>query len=391
MPRILILHASVGSGHEHAARALADAFEQVSDCETRVEDTLAFATAPFRRAYAQSYLDVVARAPGLWQRYFEATDRSDSERIATDNRSRGQLEVPLLARLDRLVDEFAPSVIVCTHFLPAEVLVHRRRVGRFTSAIYTVVTDYVAHSFWQTPGVDGYFVAGEIPRDLLLARGVSASAIRVCGIPVGGEIATSKVVADVRARRGWSVDRPLIAILGGGMPVAHVRQMAQGLLQFEEPATLVVVAGRSAELPRALADLTNGPHVGLRVLGSIDYVDDLVAASDLAITKAGGLIVSEILARGTPLIVVDPIPGQEEWNADYVVSVGAGVQLRRVELAPYAVRRILSEPSRLADMRERARGAGRPRAALDIAETVLSEMRSRPIRDGANAHAEPNH
>jgi processive 1,2-diacylglycerol beta-glucosyltransferase len=126
------------------------------------------------------------------------------------------------------------------------------------------------------------------------------------------------------------------------------------------------------------------------VLGSIDYMDDLVAASDLAITKAGGLIVSEILGRGTPLVVVDPIPGQEEWNADYVVSVGAGVQLRRAELAPYAVRRILSEPSRLAEMRERARGAGRPRAALDIAETVLSEICSRPVRDGGNAHAEPS-
>jgi processive 1,2-diacylglycerol beta-glucosyltransferase len=108
----------------------------------------------------------------------------------------------------------------------------------------------------------------------------------------------------------------------------------------------------------------------LRVLGRIDYVDDLVAASDLAITKAGGLIVSEILARGTPLVVFDPIPGQEEWNADFLVSSGAGLQLRLPEWVPWAVRQLLADRERLGRIRERARAAGRPHAARDIAEHV---------------------
>jgi processive 1,2-diacylglycerol beta-glucosyltransferase len=108
-------------------------------------------------------------------------------------------------------------------------------------------------------------------------------------------------------------------------------------------------------------------------LGFVDYLDDLVAASDLVITKAGGLMVSEIMARQTPMLLIDPIPGQEEWNADYVVSVGAGVQLRLLDMVPVAVDHLLHCPSRLAELRAGAARAGQPRAALKVAEAVLAD------------------
>ena len=137
-----------------------------------------------------------------------------------------------------------------------------------------------------------------------------------------------------------------------------------------------MVAGRNTEVPSALADLSDRPHMRLHVPGHIDELDDLVTASDLVISKAGGLIVSEVLARGRPLLVIDPIPGQEEWNADYVVSAGAGVQLRLPVWMLHAVQQLLAEPLHLEAMRDRAGRAGRPRAALDIAEYVLRELRA---------------
>jgi processive 1,2-diacylglycerol beta-glucosyltransferase len=371
-----MLHASVGTGHQRAARALAEAFGCLPDCEVRVEDTLAYATPVFRDAYARSYLQMVAKAPALWQRYYEDTNRGDPQQIARSNLLRGRAEEPLIARLAEAIRRYAPAAIVCTHFLPAEVLARQKLTGEPRTAIYTTITDHVAHSFWLTPGVDGYFVASEIPRDLLIARGVPGAIIHVTGIPVSMEIAVPKNPANIRAHHGWPLDRPLISLLGGGIATAHVREIVDGLRALPHPGTLVVVGGRNTDVPGALADLTNGPHMRTHVLGHIDDLDDLVAASDLVITKAGGLIVSEVLARGTPLLVIDPIPGQEEWNADYVVSTGAGVQLRLPVWAPYTVQHLLAEPSRLTAMRERARLAGRPRAALDIAEYVLRELRS---------------
>ena len=128
-------------------------------------------------------------------------------------------------------------------------------------------------------------------------------------------------------------------------------------------------------MEKEIADLTSGPTLRLLQLGFIDFVDDLIAASDFVITKAGGLTVSEILARGTPMIVIDPIPGQEEWNADFVSGSDAGIQLRMIETAPAAALSLVSEPERLDSMRKHAERVGRPRVAFDIADQILGPAR----------------
>jgi processive 1,2-diacylglycerol beta-glucosyltransferase len=150
-----------------------------------------------------------------------------------------------------------------------------------------------------------------------------------------------------------------------------VRRIVEGLLATGISATLVVVAGRNATLLSSLASIRSSPNLDLRVLGYVTYVDDLIVASDLVVTKAGGLIVSEVLARGVPLVVIDPIPGHEEWNADFVVANGAGVQLRIAENAPAAVCHLLRHPQALALMGTFAAAVGRPRAAVEIAERVI--------------------
>jgi processive 1,2-diacylglycerol beta-glucosyltransferase len=109
------------------------------------------------------------------------------------------------------------------------------------------------------------------------------------------------------------------------------------------------------------------------VLGYIDYMDSLITASDLVVTKAGGLIISEVMARGIPLIVIDPILGHEEWNADFVVNSGSGMQLRMPASVPDAVRRIFQKPELLQDMRESSAAAGRASAAHDIADRVIGD------------------
>ncbi|NJM05033.1 hypothetical protein HC891_00585 [Candidatus Gracilibacteria bacterium] len=127
-------------------------------------------------------------------------------------------------------------------------------------------------------------------------------------------------------------------------------------------------------------------------LGFISYVDDLVVASDIVITKPGGLITSEVLARGTPIIAIDPIPGQEEWNSDVICGTGAGLQIRMPELVPPAVHMLLENPQRLAEMRNYAQQVGHPRAAFAIADIVLADLAKHP-KSGSEAGIEvvPGH
>jgi processive 1,2-diacylglycerol beta-glucosyltransferase len=376
MPRVLILHASVGTGHERAAAALAAAFARKQEGEVRVEDTLDYGSQIFRQAYSRSYIDLSERSPMLWRLFYETTDASGPELAEMTNRLRGLVERLAITRLERFVSKFAPAAIVCTHFLPVELLLRLKNQGQLPQPIYCVVTDFFAHSFWVTPGIDGYFVGSEMTRNLLAARGVVPAIIHVSGIPIDPKVADPKDLDKTRAQLGFPPSEPLITLFGGGLNVERVRSIIEGILAIDLPGTLAVVAGRNEALVDAIDDLESRSRMRLQILGFIDYVDDLLVASDIVITKAGGLIVSETLARGTPLLVIDPIPGQEEWNADYVVGAGAGIQLRMAEAVPDAVRQLLARPERLAMLRAGAQEAGRPRAALDIAEYVLHDLRT---------------
>jgi len=381
MPRILIMHASVGAGHSSAAQALASAFERKQAGEVRVADILDYGSQVFREAVTQSYLQISSKAPLLWKMLYETTDASDLIDLEPlRHRLQGRLGRPLVSKFERFVRAYAPDVLICTHFLPVQLLSDLKVEGDWNTPLYCVITDYMVHNQWLNRGVDGYFLASDITRAAMIARGAPPAILHVTGIPVKLEIADPKPADQVRARHRLPSGAPLITLFGGGIEPRRVRRMVTMLLESAEPATLAVVAGRSAELTGALSDLSDGPQVQLRLLGKIDYVDDLVAASDLVITKSGGLIVSEVLARGAPMLIVDPIPGQEEWNADFVAGSGAGIQLRQPEAVPPAALFLLGQPERLAMMREQARRFGRPRAALDIAERVLADLASGAYR-----------
>lgn len=376
MPRVLILHAAVGSGHTTAANALADAFRRRQQGDVRVEDILDYGSPLFREGLTRSYLQVSGRAPLLWKMLYTSTDVADPELVAATNAVRARVDRLPMRRLERFVDAYAPDTIVSTHMFPLTVLQRLKRNGQLRQPFYCVITDFMVHSMWINEDVDGFFVASETTRDAMVARGVPPSIVHVSGIPVKLEIAEPKSAAEIRARRGLPADGPIVTLFGGGLEPRRARLMIARLLEAPTPGTLVVVAGRNDEMLASIADLKDGPAMRLHRLGRIDYVDDLVAASDLAITKSGGLIVSEILARGTPMIVIDPIPGQEEWNADYVAGTGAGIQLRQPESVPPAVRSLLTAPERLAMMREQAGRAGRPRAAQTIVERIFAELRA---------------
>lgn len=376
MARVLILHASVGSGHKRAADALAAAFARRSPGQVRVEDVLDYTNPIFREAYAHSYLRLTDKLPALWGYMYEQTDR-DFFRFATELRT--LVDAIWAWGLRKLLREYAPHVIICTHFLPVEVLSMRKGRARLTQPLYCIVTDYAAHAFWAYRDVDRYFVATEDARQQLIARNVPAGAIQIVGIPVDPSISVPKEASEIRAARGLSQDKSLVTIFGGGLEPGRVRVIIEGLLQQGMQGTLVVVAGRNRALLSEISDLDSSPTLEIHKLGFINYVDDLIVASDIVITKAGGLTVSEVLARGRPMIVIDPIPGQEESNADYLAAVGAAISIRLPQHVPYAVTQLLSDPQRLKDMGVSASRVARPRAALDIAETILLDIGERRI------------
>jgi processive 1,2-diacylglycerol beta-glucosyltransferase len=379
MTRILILHASIGMGHLRAAKALESAFRQRGVDHVEVEDVLESGNSLFGKLYAGSYIELAEKFPELWAYYYE---RSDRQRESQVSRRLGELITRMgLKGLDNLIAQHNPHAIICTHFVPLDLLLSYRRAGKLTQPIYCVVTDYTGHIFWVYPEIDGYFVGTAETARLLTERGVPESLISVTGIPVDPVIAEPKAPEQIQQQHGLSGEA-VLTLLGSGIDTATVHQIVTSLLERDEIAgTLVVVAGRNETLSEALREMQSSTKLTLRLVeGFIDYMDDLVAASDVIITKAGGLIVSEVMARHTPLIIFDPVPGQEEWNADYVVSAGAGVQVRLASMVPVVAARLLHAPSYLHELRAGATRTGKPQAAYDIVDAVLGQAQASTAR-----------
>ncbi|GAB4373558.1 MAG: UDP-N-acetylglucosamine--LPS N-acetylglucosamine transferase [Elainellaceae cyanobacterium] len=381
MPRILILYASLGSGHLSAAKALREAFSNYSDVDIQIEDAFEYASPLMRETLTRLYKRLSEQAPELYRVIYEGSDTDDIEESMNGNLTLAQLERPFYKRLEKLVKDSNPDIIICVQQIPSRILQLLDQKGELPQPHYVVITDVIAHSTWINYGVTGYFLPSELTADVLVERGVDRSLLHVTGIPVNLEISQPKHQQEMRRRHDLPIDCPVITLFGGGLHRKRVRMMVTKLLESEFPAMLVVAAGRNQELTDALSDLTDGTQMKLRKLGMIDYVDDLVAASNLVITKSGGLITSEVLARGTPMIIIDPFPGQEEWNADAVAAYGAGIQLRLPEMVPPTVLHLLSQPEQLSFMRDRARLLGRPEAACNIAKRILADWQaqSQPI------------
>ena len=377
--RVMILYASLGMGHISAANALSQAFShpQFSGIEVLSEDALAYASSVYRNAVIQAYKNSSEKVPQLYKALYEGSDISDLERSLDSNLAWAKLELPFFRRLGRLIRETAPDAIVCVQQIPSRLLQLLEPEDKVSKPQYVVVTDLIAHSTWLNYGVDGYFLPNDLSANILKQRGVNPSLLHITGIPVKLEISKPKSKLEVRSRHHLPQDLSVVTLFGGGLNSRRVYAIVSSLLETLSSAMIVVVAGRNEDLLDTLTDLRDSPHVRLRKLGTIDYVDDLIVASDLIITKAGGLITSEILARGTPTIIVDPIPGQEEQNADVIAAAGAGVQLRLLEMVGPAVKYLLNHPERLDQMRQSALELGKPDAALKIAEHILSDWRSR--------------
>jgi processive 1,2-diacylglycerol beta-glucosyltransferase len=374
MKRILILHASLGAGHLNAANALGEAFSQYPEVEVLTEDTLAYANSLYRNAVTQAYKQLSEKVPQLYKAFYEGSDISDLDRSLDSNLIWAKLEKPFFTELAQFVKNVDPDAIVCVQQIPSRLLQLLEKEDQPAKPQYVVVTDVIAHSTWINYGVAGYFLPNSLSANLLIQRGVNADVLHVTGIPVKLEIMQSKTKEAMRSRHRLPTDMPVVSLFGGGLNPRRVRSMVEDLLESPMPIMLVVAAGRNDKLTEALEDLTDGAQVRLRKLGMIDYVDDLVVGSDLIITKAGGLITSEILARGTPMVIVDPIPGQEEQNADVIAAAGAGVQLRLLEMVAPAVQYLLKHPERLVEMRQSGLELGKPRAALNIAEHILTNL-----------------
>jgi len=375
-PRVLILSASVGAGHVRAAQALEAAFSAGDfPGEARHLDVLRYTNQAFRTLYSQGYLELVDKAPDVLGWVYDRLDIPWKS-----NRLQQAFEQANLVPFVKLLTSLRPEWALCTHFLPAGIIAWLRRHRRLQVPQAVVVTDFDVHALWLLRDVEHYFVAREEAAAYLEQIGVPPERISVTGIPVDPVFTVPKDRLEARRRHGLDQNLPTLLLSVGGFGLHGAARTLEALLAIRQPVQIVAIAGARAEVRERLQRVAAGtpPRHRIHVLGFTTAMDELMAAADLLVGKAGGLTSSEALARGLPLLIVNPTPGQEERNSDYLLEAGAAVRCNNLPTIAWKIERLLGEPGRLDRLREAARAAGRPRASLDIVSAMGTLVGSTP-------------
>jgi processive 1,2-diacylglycerol beta-glucosyltransferase len=370
--KIAILSVSAGAGHVRAAQALEQTIkENYPNAEAVHLDVMDYVPKLFRKLYAESYVHIINRYPALWGYMYQKSDLVRSDKSMVKN-LRVAIERLNTRKLLNKMIKLAPDIIISTHFLPPELISRMIKAGAKMPPSWVQVTDFDLHGLWIHDHMTGYFAASEEVAFRMKARGIPEDIINVTGIPIM-PVFSQKLSREQCAKElGLDSDIPTLIIMSGGLGVGGIDALTKHLLGIEQEMQIIALAGRNKQLLTDLQALAVQYPGKLVPMGFTTTIERTMAASDLAISKPGGLTTSECLAMGLPMIAVSPIPGQEERNADYLLENGAGLKAHDEIGVEFKVRELLKHPERLKQMAENAAKISTPDAALKVLEKVLA-------------------
>jgi processive 1,2-diacylglycerol beta-glucosyltransferase len=367
---VLNLTADYGAGHRRASAAIQDALEELDPGIRVLTLNYIWFVHPLLDRITQSlYVNTVKVAPELYRGFYYVTKAIDPDSIwqsALNNLGH--------RRLLRLLQRVRPRIVLCTFPTPAGVVGELKRRGLVDVAQVTVITDNAVHTQWVSNWTDLYLVGSDYVKQGLEQRGIREDRILVTGIPIDRRFRGPWEREALASKYHLRPDLPVVLLLGSAYGMSpDAWETAQWLGRVNVPCQVLVVAGRDEKLRKKCEEATASSKNPVKVFGFVDTMHELMALSEMAITKAGGLTVSEALATGLPLVIHKPIPGQEEENAKFLLRHGAAVTSKDAGKTRQLALSLLRDPERRNKMREKALAIGHPYAA----ETAAKEMWTR--------------
>ena len=369
--KILVLSASVGAGHLRAAEAVELALRELApEAVVKNIDVLQWTSKAFRRIYGQAYLDLVNKAPHVLGYFYDLLDQPPGPHRKSD-RLRLLVERLNLGKVTKFLQAEAWDVVVNTHFLPAEIIAFLKRTGKMNVPQMTVTTDFETHRLWVANPCEQYCTATEEGALYLEHWGVPAKSISVTGIPIHPAFSQPLNRSDILQKYGLTGDRIVILQLAGGFGVGPIEKIYQNLLKIAIPLEIIAVTGRNEEAKNSLAKIEIPQRHRTTVLGFTDKIHELMVMADLVVSKPGGLTTSEVLASGAAMAIVNPVPGQESRNNDFLLENKAAIKINNIATLQYKITKLLEEEGRLAELKQNARKLGKPRAAFEIGKIAI--------------------
>ncbi|BAI80209.1 monogalactosyldiacylglycerol synthase [Deferribacter desulfuricans SSM1] len=312
-----LFYVTAGNGHKIAARALAESFIKNDICYYII-DVLFFTNKLFQWSYSSIYDFIGEHSHLACKTIYKITDRNrDKSKILSII---DKLSLDNVEGFVSFIKENSVEKAVCTHFLPANILSKMKDDGIFHGKIYVTVTDYGLHKMWYDKNIDCYFVANEEVKDELIKLGVRSDKIHITGIPIADKFRKKIDSENLRAKLNIDDSRKTLLLIGSAISEKRIFDIIQEIFISNKYLNLIVIAGRNKNLLGKIKYFESNEYINLQKLGFVNNIEEYLTASDLVITKPGGLTVSEALACGVPMFLIDPIPYQETNNALYLTK-----------------------------------------------------------------------
>lgn len=362
MPRILFVTTEIGFGHQQVTNTLASTIRKIlPECSTKTVSYFDFFPARFKSLINRIYLWGLAWFPHVFGYIYLTQKRYRGKGIGFWTRVLGP-------RYAKVIELYSPDLIIITQGLACQWLGWLKRKGLIKVPLAVVITDFTVHPFWVAHEIDQYIVATDRMREDLIAGGIVPDRIAVLGIPIDPMFGTSYNKDELKVKFGLREELITVLVMGGGWGLGRLDKVVDELIKIKYPVQLLVVTGSNESLYQKL--IKKRYAVSVHIYGRVKNINELMAVSDLIVTKPGGVTIAELLATGLPVVLWDVIPGQEEVNSEYLVDAGVAWKGSGINDVTELVNELVSSPEKISSMGISAQRLGRPNSAVDSARLL---------------------
>lgn len=368
--KIVVLYASVGGGHFKAAEGVKNYIvENYLDCDVEMLDALKYTNKTIDKLVIKSYVNMARYSPELWGDIYKLSAKQYS--VANFTKAVHKL---LSIRLEKYFKEQKPDIIVSTHPFITEMCAYLIKNKKINAKLNVILTDYASHRFWELKHeyVDNYFVSNNETKYTMISKGIDGDKIHVTGIPISPAFFKEYNKDEIYNEFELDSNKFTVLIFGGGeYGLSNIKRFYNGLLNVNEDIQVVTIAGKRLKSQTMFAKIAKQSNKRVVILGYTNKVPELMEIADLVISKPGGLTTTEILNKHIPFVIINPIPGQEEENANFLLNNGAAVRIFDAKRTKPFLDNLLSDSFRLEKMKEMQKHVAKPNSTRDIVETIL--------------------
>lgn len=371
--KVLIFYASYGGGHLNAAKSIDECIKNnYKDVDTELIDCMKYVNKTVEKITTGAYRQMAKKVPWAWGTIYSTSQKGPLAHISS--RSNKIMAIKLL----KLLREKQPDIIISTHPFSSQMCSYLKRKGKITSKIATIMTDFAPHDQWLVGHdfTDYFFVAHDKMKNYLIGKDIPENKIFVSGIPISNRFIKTYDKKEILKEYNLDENKKTVLFFGGGefgLGKTKTLSIFEDFVTSKEPIQIIAISGRNPKMKEGFEKIVEKHNAKdfIRILGFTNQVPELMSISDLVVTKPGGLTTSESLASNLPMVIINPIPGQEEENADFLEYKGIAIWLKESTDTRKEIQNLLSNSDKLAQMKKNTNILAKPNSTKTICDTIL--------------------